>query len=544
MAQRLSRNGQINEIIKCGKDPVYFMNKYLKIQHPMRGLIPFKTYPFQDDCVQDFNDHRFNIILKSRQLGLSTLVAAYAVWQAIFYKEKNILIIATKLAVAQNFIRKVKTYIKSMPKWLLVPTITANNKQQVEFSNGSQIKAVPTSEDAGRSEALSLLIVDEAAFVRNFDDLWMGLYPTLSTGGRAILLSTPNGVGGQYHEIYVKANSKENKFNPIKLMWDVHPERGDDWFEKETKNMSQKQVAQELLCDFASSGDTFLTAEDLQKVRLTTKAPIERSGPEFNVWYWEYPIEGVNYIASADIARGDSGDYSTFHILNSKDNSVAVEYKGKIPPDHFASLLYDTARRFNNAIICPENNAYGYSVLTKLKDLAYKNIYFKSEKEKYKFLYGEGDNIGKAGFNTNKESREKILANFEESLRNSRIKTHSTRLHEELKTFVWNGKKVGAMKGYNDDLIMSLAIGCWLMDSNSNTYNVEQIKQADALLKGMEVNNTDVKNTIISPFYTNKNNVVNPFIPVYMPNNRFSGNKGEITKKNPLGDLSWLIGKK
>ena len=541
MAQRLSRNSQINEIIKCGKDPVYFMNKYLKIQHPMRGLIPFKTFPFQDDCVKEFNDHRFNIILKSRQLGLSTLAAAYAVWQSIFYKEKNILIIATKLAVAQNFIRKVKTYIKSMPKWLLVPTITANNKQQVEFSNGSQIKAVPTSEDAGRSEALSLLIVDEAAFVRNFDELWMGLYPTLSTGGRAILLSTPNGVGGQYHEIYTKAERKENKFNPIKLMWDVHPERDDDWFNKETKNMSQKQVAQELLCDFASSGDTFLTNEVLEKIRLSTKAPIERSGPEYNVWYWEYPLEGVNYICSADIARGDSGDYSAFHIINTKDNSIAVEYKGKIPPDHFASLLYDIARRFNNAIICPENNAYGYSVLTKLRDLAYKNIYFTSEKEKYKFLYGEGTNIGKAGFNTSKESKEKILANFEESLRNNRLKTYSQRLFAELKTFVWNGKKVGAMKGYNDDLIMSLAIGCWITDSNSSSHNVEQIKQADSLLKGMEVNNTSTKDTIMSPFYTNRHNVVNPFIPVYMPDSKFSGK--EITKKNPLGDLSWLIGK-
>ena len=108
-----TKKGQVTEIIKCWKDPVYFMNKYLKIQHPLRGLIPFKTFPFQDDCVKDFNNNRFINILKSRQLGLSTLVAAYAVWQACFYKEKNILIIATKLAVAQNFIRKVKTYLKS-----------------------------------------------------------------------------------------------------------------------------------------------------------------------------------------------------------------------------------------------------------------------------------------------------------------------------------------------------------------------------------------------------------------------------------------------
>lgn len=542
MAKRLTRQSQVTEIIKCGKDPIYFMNKYLKIQHPIKGLINFNTFPFQDTCVEDFNKHRFNIILKSRQLGLSTLVAAYSVWQAIFYKEKNILIIATKLAVAQNFIRKVKTYIKSMPNWLLVPVITANNKQQVEFSNGSQIKAVPTSEDAGRSEALSLLIVDEAAFVRNFDELWMGLYPTLSTGGRAILLSTPNGVGGQYHEIYTKAEREENKFNPIKLLWDVHPERSDEWFERETKNMSQRQVAQELLCDFASSGDTFLTGEVLDSLRIVTTQPIEKSGPKYNVWYWEYPIEGCTYILSADIARGDSGDYSTFHVLNANTQTVAVEFKGKITPDHFASLIYDIAKRFNNAQICPENNAYGYSVLSKLADLAYKNIYFSSEKEKYAYLYGDGGNIGKAGFNTNKDSRELILANFEETLRNGRIKTRSHRLYAELKTFVWNGKKASAMKGYNDDLVMSLAIGCWLLDNNSNTYNVSQIQQSDAILKGMQVNNTDIKNTIMSPFYRNKQTSVNPFIPVILPESKFAGDS-RITKKNPMGDLRWLIGK-
>lgn len=537
---KLSKQGQLSEIIKCGKDPVYFMNKYLKIQHPLKGLIPFNTFPFQDDCVKDFNDHRFNIVLKSRQLGLSTLVAAYAVWQACFYKEKNILIIATKLAVAQNFIRKVKTYIKSMPHWLLIPQITANNKQQVELSNGSQIKAVPTSEDAGRSEALSLLIVDEAAFVRNFDELWMGLYPTLSTGGRAILLSTPNGVGGQYHELYVKAERKENEFNPIKLMWDVHPERDDDWFNKETKNMSQKQVSQELLCDFASSGDTFLSNETLDKLRVLTKNPIEKSGPGNNIWYWEYPLEGINYTISADVARGDSGDYSTFHVINSKTLSVAVEFKDKLPPDQFAAVLYDVAKRYNKAIICPESNAYGYTVLSKLGDLGYKNIYFSSEKEKYKYLYGGDFNIGKAGFVTSKESREKILANLEEALRNGRLKTYSTRLISELKTFVWNGKKVSAMKGYNDDLIMSIAIGAWLSDSNSDQYNVSQIEFHDALLKGMEVNNTKVNDTIVSPFYQNQFNSYNPMIPVIFPEGNFSK---EPNRKNPMGDLKWLIGK-
>ena len=138
-----SKQQQVKEIIKCGKDPNYFFKNYLKIQHPVKGLIPFDTFPFQDDCVDQFNDNRFNIVLKSRQLGMSTLVAGYSVWMAIFQREKNILIIATKLAVAQNFITKVKTMIRSLPKWLMLPDIIANNKQQIQFSHGSSIKAIP-----------------------------------------------------------------------------------------------------------------------------------------------------------------------------------------------------------------------------------------------------------------------------------------------------------------------------------------------------------------------------------------------------------------
>ncbi len=259
MANKPSKNKQVKEIVRCGKDPVYFINKYVQIQHPTRGLINFNTYKFQDACLEDFVNNRFNIILKSRQLGISTLSACYAVWLACFYRDKNVLVIATKLAVAQNFIKKVKTALRSMPDWLTLPEIVSSNKQGVEFSNGSTIKAVPTSDDAGRSEALSLLIVDEAAFIRNFEELWMGLYSTLSTGGRAIVLSTPNGVGDKYHELCVQAQDGNNEFNFIKLMWDVHPERDQEWFDSETKNMSPKQIAQELMCDFAASGDTFLS---------------------------------------------------------------------------------------------------------------------------------------------------------------------------------------------------------------------------------------------------------------------------------------------
>ena len=243
----LTKQQQINEIIRCGKDPIHFIRNHAKIQHPQRGTIPFETYPFQDDCIAAFEQHRFNIICKSRQLGLSTSCAAYAVWLAIFYKDKNILVIATKLSTAMNFIKKVTTILQSLPTWLLLPKFEPS-KQAVSFSNGSQIKAVPTSEDAGRSEALSLLVVDEAAFIRDFDTIWTGLYPTLSTGGRVIVISTPNGVGGQYYKLWTEAEAGVNDFNPIKLMWDVHPEHDQAWFDKESRQMSRREIGQELLC--------------------------------------------------------------------------------------------------------------------------------------------------------------------------------------------------------------------------------------------------------------------------------------------------------
>ena len=462
----MNKQKQIREIIKCGKDPVYFLNKYVKIQHPTRGSINFTTYPFQDSCLKNFVDHRFNIILKSRQLGISTLSAAYAVWLASFYKDKNILVIATKLAVAQNFIKKVKMAIRSMPSWLLIPEVISSNKQGVEFSNGSTIKAVPTSDDAGRSEALSLLIIDEAAFIRNFDELWMGLYSTLSTGGRAIVLSTPNGIGDKYHELCVGAETGQNEFNFIKLMWDVHPERDDSWFETETKNMSPKQIAQELMCDFAASGDTFLAQSEMESLALSIRTPIERWGPEMNVWVWKYSLSENKYVIAADVARGDASDYSAFQVFDVSTSEQVCEYKGKVPPDQFAILLVEAAKRYNDALLCVENNTYGYATIMKLVELRYKNLYFAKEKDRYTALYSGNSDISKIGFHTNAVSRGKILTKLEQVIRNNSVSFYSSRLHEELKTFVWKSNKAQAQKGKNDDLVISAAIGSWLFDSD------------------------------------------------------------------------------
>ena len=521
---RNNKQAQIKEIIKCGKDPIHFFNKYVKIQHPTQGSIPFKTYDFQDRCVDDFRKHRFNIVLKSRQLGLSTITAAYAMWMVLFHKDKNVLVIATKLAVAQNFIRKCKFLLASCPKWLILPQIVKNNSQALEFNNGSQIKAIPTSEDAGRSEALSLLIVDEAAFVRNFDTLWTGLYPTLSTGGEAIVLSTPNGVGGQYYDLWVYAEKGENIFNPIKLPWDVHPDRNDEWFEAETKNMSQKQIAQELLCDFAASGETFLRVEDIEYIREWIRTPIDRWGPDMGVWVWDYPLKEKKYVISADVSRGDATDYSTFHVIDTEASQIVAEYQGKLPPDRFAQLLAEAGKRYNDALLCPENNSYGYAVIMKLNELDYRNLYFQNERDRYNYMYGNKD-IAKIGFQTNSKTRSQILTKLEEVLRTKQVMIRSSRLYEELKTFVWKNGKAQAMKGQNDDLIMALAIGVWLYDT-SPQLSKSGTNLNNAMLAAFAVNSTQVEDTVIDQ---NGQRIQHQHKGVTFPGSR-----------SPYGNFDWL----
>jgi hypothetical protein len=533
---------QTKEILLCGKDPVYFIKKYIFIQHPQRGTIKFDTYPFQDDCIKAFIENRFCVVLKSRQLGLSTLAAAYSVWMAVFRRDKNILVIATKLSVAQNFIRKVKAAINHLPKWLMLPTVISNNKQQVEFSNGSQIKAVPTSPDAGRSEALSLVIVDEAAFIRDFDTIWTAMYSTLSTGGRAIVLSTPNGVGDKYHEIYSKAEAGENEFLPIKLPWTVHPERDQKWFDNESKNMSPKQVAQELLCSFVSSGNTFVDADILNDLSYGTVEPVEKSGPGSGLWYWKYPTTGGEYIIAADVARGDAADFSAFHVIDKNESEIVAEFKGKLRPDQFGELLYDTGTRYNNALVCPESNTFGFATIMKMHDKGYTNFYYKDQADKFEAVYSGATKVHKIGFSTQGQSRQQIITKLEEVLRNKKIKINSTRLVAELKTLVNAGGRVEAMKSKNDDLIMALAIGVWIFDPHSKA-GPSNSALSNAILSAFKINKTPTADEINRQWNMSTTDNFDPNISrdqgfIGSANAYNRGTQGDFYKQFP-----WLFGK-
>ena len=494
---KLTKNEIVKELVKCGKNPQYFIDNYCKISHPMHGQIPFKTYDYQKDILRDFNDYRFNVILKARQLGISTISAAYVAWFMLFHREKNVLVIATKLITATNLVKKVKMIFKNLPQWMLIAKIAVDNKQSFELTNGSQVKAGTTSGDAGRSEALSLLIIDEAAFVDGLEELWTGLYPTLSTGGRCIALSTPNGVGNWFHKTYIEAETEMNDFHPIKLFWDVHPDRDQEWFEKEPRNMSKRQIAQELECSFNASGETVINPEDLQRLHGLLIDPIYRTGYDRNMWIWEKYEEGVPYLLVADVARGDGSDFSCFHVLRVDTMTVVAEYQGKPDLDMYSSILQSAGREYGNCLLVVENNGIGIAVLEKLKDLGYPKLYYsvKTTHEYMESYLAEHNDRAVLGFTTSTKTRPLIVAKLEEYVRNKLINIHSNRVFHELKTFIWHNGKPQAMRSYNDDLVMSLAIACWVRDT-ALTENEKDAAYKKAMLNGL-MKSTTTMNTQI-----------------------------------------------
>ena len=509
MAYKLTKEQVQKEIIKCGKDPVYFINTYARISHPQKGPIPFKTYEFQDESLKAFIDFRFNVVLKARQLGLSTVVAAYIAWLMLFHRDKNVLVLATKLLSAANLVKKVKYIIKSLPPWLLISDIAIDNRNSFELSNGSQIKASATSGDAGRSEALSLLVLDEAAFIEGMQELWTGLYPTMATGGRCIAISTPNGVGNWFHQTYVDAESGNNEFNPIKLHWSRHPDRDQAWFDKETKNLSRREIAQEYECSFNASGETVIAPEDIEYYLTVASEPKYRSGVDRNYWIWKEYDPKNGHVLVADVARGDGSDYSVFHLLNVDTMEIVAEYQGKMPTDEYARFLINVGKEYGNCMIVIENNNIGYAVLKEMIALGYPNIFHsvKGNNEYIDQALAETMSNSVPGFTTSYKSRPLIISKLEEFLRNKAIKLHSKRLVNELNTFVWHNGKPQAMRGYHDDLIMSLAIACWIKDTVFQTsYRETEIKRA--LLDGIQKSNTILNTTIHGMSGYNKNDMM------------------------------------
>jgi len=514
------------EFAKCAKDPVHFMRKYCYIQHPHKGKIKFNLYDFQERTLTELRDHDYNVILKSRQLGISTLSAGYSLWLMLFHNDKNILVIATKQEVAKNLVTKVRVMHDGLPGWLKGNCVE-DNKLSLRFSNGSQVKAVSSSGDAGRSEALSLLIIDEAAFVDSIDEIWASSQQTLATGGGAIVLSTPNGTGNFFHKTWVGAEAGTNGFNPIKLHWTLHPDREQEWRSKQDQLLGEKMAAQECDCDFITSGYTVVDGTTLQwYLEQQVQDPIEKRGFDGNYWLWEYPDYGKDYMISADVARGDSTDYSTFHVIDVETLTQVAEYKGQLPTKDFGNMLVNAATEWNNALLVIENANVGWAAIQPAVDREYPNLFYSSadlsvidtgQQLKKRYDLKTKDKMV-PGFTTTSKTRPLIISKLDTYFREKACTVRSKRLIDELFVFIWKGSKAQAQGGYNDDLVMAFSIGMWVRDT------ALMLRQ-----KGMDLTRSALDNIKVNRgpgVYTNNAPDNNPWV-----------------QKGPMGDqdLTWLI---
>lgn len=481
---------EVTEWLRCAADVIHFINNYCYIQDPVLGRIPMLLYAFQKTTLKLFLRNVFNIVLKPRQMGLSWLIALFALWFAMFRPEKTVIVISIKDQTAKRFLDKIKFAYSLLPCWIRGMVQAEWNMESITFANNSRIMSVPSSEDAGRSEGLSLLIIDEAAFVRWIDKIWAAAFPTLSTGGMAIMVSTANGLGNLFANKWRDALTGASDFFAIKLHWRMHPKRDDNWYKIQRRELGPALCAQEVDCDFLNSGrpvfdsaiivawaDILRTRKPL-KVLYTNTQYDDMEGlygkRAEGLYIYKRPEPGKFYIVGADSATGDGSDYHALQVVEWETGEQCAEMRIYCKPNIFTSYLFAVGKLYNWAQIVPERNGVGLVVVQKLIEKQYPNLYTYmkedarvDEEVSTKQLVSEETLM--VGFTTTIANRPVLITMGEELIRE----------HEELRgngvpeglllvnglrtlneMLVFNYQEEGrpnprANNGYNDDLVMA-----------------------------------------------------------------------------------------
>lgn len=475
MSQRALTAEELAILQEVASDPVFF-SSFAHIQHPVKGDIKFDLFPYQISCLIHFLKYRHNIILKFRQAGITQLIALYCLWMAMFRPNRNIIIISIKERVAVRTLKRIKYMYRSLPDFMKIPVINGKpgslgTNTEMEFANGSIIQSIPTTEDAGRSEAVSLLVVDEAAVLRLIDEIWASAWPTLSTGGSSIINSTPYGVGNFYHNTWSKAIVNDIPINPIRLRWQMHPERDQDWYNSQFKVLGYLRSQQELEGDFLTSGNNVFDMTAIKAIEEDISylhTPIETK-LEGNLRIFNKPLRNGRYTIGADISSGRARDYSALSVMDSKGEEVAA-FKGKISPRRMAKLMMSLGKAYNQAILAPEANEVGHGTLSIIQDAGYPNLYYSES-----ILRERGEKRSKKkkipGWMTTSKTRPLIINELEDDIRNEAIIIKSPYFVNEAYTFIYNdqnkpiamgkkGSNTYASDGniYHDDSIMATAI--------------------------------------------------------------------------------------
>jgi len=446
-----------------------FLRECVYIQHPEHGAILFDLRPAQSEALFTVMNDRYVIILKARQLGWSTLMACYSLWLAMFWPDQQIVMLSKGEREAHALLSKADYAYRRLPDWLKerAPKRLDRNVGKITFDNGSKIESMPSKEDPARGTAVSLVIVDEWAFLDNSEDAWASIEPITDVGGRVVGLSTANGAGTFFHTFWVMAVTGKSQFTHLFYPWYANTERDDAWYEAKKESMLPWQLAQEYPDNpeeaFIRSGNPVFDVDLLRQLPLLKPSrydinedeelPVLNAHGLLRVWELRDSME--SYVIGADVAEGlEHGDYSSAHVISVNTGRVVAKWHGRIDPDLFGELLARLGRYYNTAFVGVEVNNHGLTTNKALQRAGYPRIY---QRKRLDGPRKNRKNLDSIGWITTRVSKPLMIDELARDLRSGEVIVADEETVGELLTYVRDDK--GQMSGSPyDDQVISLAI--------------------------------------------------------------------------------------
>jgi hypothetical protein len=486
--------------------PHYFLENFFYIQHPVRGKLKYEPFDYQRRLIDSYHQHRFNVNLLPRQTGKTTTAAGYLLWYAMFVPDSTILIAAHKYTGAQEIMVRIRYAYEMCPDNIRAGC-TSYNKQSIEFENGSRIIAQTTTETTGRGMSLSLLYADEFAFVAPniASEFWTSISPTLATGGKAIITSTPNSDEDQFASIWKEANKRfdehgnttttgRNGFFPFRAYWNEHPDRDEKWAEIERSRIGEERFRREHDCEFLVFDETLISS--IKLADLEGKEPFMKMGQAR--WYKKIN-PSCTYIVALDPSLGTGGDPAAIQVIEIpsfiqvaewQHNLTTIQAQVRILRDICSHINDECASKGAQASIyySVENNTVGEAALVSITEIGEESIpgLFLSEPIKK----GHVRRFRK-GFNTTHTSKIAICAKLKHLIESNRLKIFSKPLISELKTFVAKGISFEGKVGSTDDLVSSLLLALrmimMLQDWDPAIYDKMREEREDEFLMPMPI---------------------------------------------------------
>ena len=465
-----------DEFIRCAKDPVYFSTTYMKIVNVDHGLMPFKMWDFQEDMLRQFHAGRFSICKLPRQVGKTTTSVAFLLHYILFNEQVSIAILANKSSTAREILGRLQLAFEYLPRFLQ-QGIKEWNKGSIELANGSRAIADSTSGSSVRGRTFNVIFLDEFAFVPNniAEAFFMSTYPTISSGNstKVIIVSTPNGMN-LFYRMWMDAVEKRSDYTPIEIHWSMVPGRTQEWKEQVIRNTSEDQFRQEFECEFIGSTNTLIHPSKIRS--LVFMNPVTK---ENYLDIYEIPQPNKTYVISVDVAEGQEKDYSTFSVIDVTQipyKQVAKYKNNKIPPILYPTVIYTTARKYNDAFVLVEINSIGLQVADILHhELAYDNL-IKIRNAKGKAGQQVTPGYTKQmqfGLKQSVQTKKIGCANLKSLIENDKLIINDADTIMELTTFSEHKQSFAAEEGNNDDLVMTLVNFGWLTAQRYFKENVQ-----------------------------------------------------------------------